>query len=1204
MDAENRAMLNHLRKIKLKFPERLTTYGPPRGVEYVEVLYKTGLSNNIYIVKTVKLKKQELQLDPSGPSSIGGLTGQGSATGNSSGDDAITDISLNSGPTFIVIDGDFREFNITEELDGPVIESNQLLRLFDNVPKRAQAQEIIANRIVYGNYTENYDENTDPIIIQTGLAGGTSFTPGDSTEQQVLLGAPSVKSDKTYQLGVSFLDDFNRESPVFTNDSANVRVKKDRSLLSNAFIASVKSSAPAWAKFFKYYVKDNYSEEYNLLLDRYYDGGDGNYWLSFPSAERNKINEKDIIVLKKQHGTTKPVVYDNEYKVVDIKNDPPEALRLNNLTPIARNKVHTALDGVTIYNNDNNDIVFHGPSRGVNEQFHNKANSALAIQFKNPDVNSTVIRGETKIYKLESGGRSDDGNSGDDCEYTFTLKEPLTTADKELLAGVDTKDVGNNSDFVQVILYGPDEFLSMEYQGRFFVKVEKRANFENDIIKSSRFAEGSTYVKKATPKNIIAGVEDYTFDYNNVINGFKKTLSHGVNINIIRWNWQGISYTNVDTALAAQIGFDHADAYFPTGIAPIPPSNLPGEGTKTNFYLVYGPIDAEINTVKDVYYGVEEGQKIRFTSGELKGNIFLVTGVQEHTNYIATNNKGTFAYKTVTIDRDYEPANEIAVNDIDGIEILAENPSIPLTDNPAIFEIKSEKNIDLDIYYEASGAFPIAELEDEKQLEYSNCIAFGNGVESTRIADDFNKPIYGKGVRASSILKKPYKEEIRGSSMIFSGIVNSRTDINNSNQFVVAENITKDINPIHGSIQKLHARDNDLIALCEDKCFRILADKDALFNANGDVNLTASNKVLGQIMPFAGEFGISKNPESFVSYGFRAYFTDKSRGAVLRLSADGLTEISEQGMSNYFEGALKGNNAIRGSYDESAGTYNLKIGSNHASYDEGNRGWCTTLSYDPDFAISLNNTYYSFKNSVLWKHTESANRANFYAAGSQSSSVTVIFNDAPSSIKNFKTIFYEGDAGWTVSLETDKQTGFTRGTINPNLKSRNATQFFEREGKYFNFIGGETLSWNNSDQNATTNTLDTAEFSTQGIGNISNYTDGVTATIEFAAGLTLPDSLQISDEFFYVSGVDAKIYRLGTIASVTDSSTETALTVTKVTSDVPVNLPAASDFAFFVKDPRANTSGILGYFNQATFTNTGTGKNELFAVGTEAFISS
>ena len=132
--------------------------------------------------------------------------------------------------------------------------------------------------------------------------------------------------------------------------------------------------------------------------------------------------------------------------------------------------------------------------------------------------------------------------------------------------------------------------------------------------------------------------------------------------------------------------------------------------------------------------------------------------------------------------------------------------------------------------------------------------------------------------------------------------------------------------------------------------------------------------------------------------------------------------------------------------------------------------------------------------------------------------------------------------------------------------------------------------------------MDTAEFSTQGIGNISNYTDGVTATIEFAAGLTLPDSLQVSDTFFYVRS--GNIYKLGEIASITDSSTETALTVTKVTTDVPVNLPVASNFAFFVKDPRVNTSGILGYFNQATFTNTGTGKNELFAVGTEVFISS
>ena len=42
-----------------------------------------------------------------------------------------------------------------------------------------------------------------------------------------------------------------------------------------------------------------------------------------------------------------------------------------------------------------------------------------------------------------------------------------------------------------------------------------------------------------------------------------------------------------------------------------------------------------------------------------------------------------------------------------------------------------------------------------------------------------------------------------------------------------------------------------------------------------------------------GEYGISKNPESFVSHAFRIYFSDKARGSVLRLSRDGLTTISD-----------------------------------------------------------------------------------------------------------------------------------------------------------------------------------------------------------------------------------------------------------------------------------------------------------------------
>ena len=51
-------------------------------------------------------------------------------------------------------------------------------------------------------------------------------------------------------------------------------------------------------------------------------------------------------------------------------------------------------------------------------------------------------------------------------------------------------------------------------------------------------------------------------------------------------------------------------------------------------------------------------------------------------------------------------------------------------------------------------------------------------------------------------------------------------------------------------------------------------------------------------------------------------------------------------------------------------------------------------------------------------------------------------------------------------------------------------------------------------------------------------------------------------------------------------------------------MPTTSDLVFVSKDNVVNTSGIIGYFNRVTLTNTNANKNELFAIGTELFISS
>jgi len=390
---------------------------------------------------------------------------------------------------------------------------------------------------------------------------------------------------------------------------------------------------------------------------------------------------------------------------------------------------------------------------------------------------------------------------------------------------------------------------------------------------------------------------------------------------------------------------------------------------------------------------------------------------------------------------------------------------------PAVFET-AVKNDLLDIYYETEESYPISEYNAAHTLRWFNCFNFGNGIESNRLRDDFNEVIIDNQVRVSTTISEQYKRFKNTSGLIWSGLFNSRNGINRLNQFNTGEAITKDLNPEYGSIQLLHARDTDLIAFCEDKVLRILASKDALYNADGSTNITASNNVLGQAVPYAGEFGISKNPESFASYGYQVYFADKARGVVLRLSRDGLTLLSDKGMSTYFRDKFNGHDStIIGSYDIHTRQYILSLtGDESISFSEAVDGWTSRLSYIPENGVSLNGQYFTFKNAQIWKH-HSLGINNFYGIP-YNSSVKFIFNDEPSVVKNFKTIAFEGTQGNTTSINGWKATSITT-----DLQQGKVIYFKGKEGKWFNNIDG--ISKNK-------NTLDSKEFSIQGIGSLSS----------------------------------------------------------------------------------------------------------------------
>ena len=363
-------------------------------------------------------------------------------------------------------------------------------------------------------------------------------------------------------------------------------------------------------------------------------------------------------------------------------------------------------------------------------------------------------------------------------------------------------------------------------------------------------------------------------------------------------------------------------------------------------------------------------------------------------------------------------------------------------------------------------------------LNWFNCYSYGNGVESNRILDTFNSPMIDNGPRVSTTFEGQYEEETKPSGIIFSGIYNGASSVNNLNQFIMAEGITKDLNPSYGSIQKLYTRNTNVVAFCENKTLKILANKDALFNADGTKNVTSTTKVLGQTVPFAGEFGISKNPESFASYGYRIYYTDKNRNAVLRLSGDGITNISDKGMSTFFKENLSNSSDIIGSYDEDKDTYNLTLNSKTVSFAERTDGWTSLKSFLPENGFSVSGDYYTIKDGELYQHNANLLR-NFFYGVQYESSIKLIFNDEPALIKNFNTLNYEGTTSRIYNNDDDDITLVTSGwyanSIETNEQSGQIIEFKEKEGKWFNNIIGVATT----DAN-----VDTNEFTMQGLGTI------------------------------------------------------------------------------------------------------------------------
>ena len=178
-----------------------------------------------------------------------------------------------------------------------------------------------------------------------------------------------------------------------------------------------------------------------------------------------------------------------------------------------------------------------------------------------------------------------------------------------------------------------------------------------------------------------------------------------------------------------------------------------------------------------------------------------------------------------------------------------------------------------------------------------------SGFTMVDFVEDFNGSDYFKSdnwdAGRPNIINKDLRESRRPATVFYSDPFIPNTNINGLSS-IFPDDYYEEFDKTYGSIQKLHSRENQLIIFQEDKVSRAQVNRNIITTGSGEQILTAQGAIISQAIPYVGEYGISNQPESFAEYAEVLYFTDVKRGAVLRLSGDGITPISAYRMNNWF----------------------------------------------------------------------------------------------------------------------------------------------------------------------------------------------------------------------------------------------------------------------------------------------------------------
>lgn len=840
---ENEGMVNAFNAINVEF-----NTGDKRVTD-IELVFKESGSNNVYIVETFNKKNE----------------GWG--------------------------DNQLEQFLFSNSKIYAVLQEDELFRTYDNVPLKAKAMEVIGNRLVFGNYVEQYD-----LVDCSG------------NDVKIDIDVSLLSKDLTgEELPVSFVNT-TIVNDTFVVDLTGIDLVRD-SRLTFDFRLLQDDYAGSFDKLFDFIINQTYadaialatSEEFILFVETIMTNNFLQNYEDTPPADSEILSSTGFEIVSSTSTS------------ITIKA-PTVTYRIDN-TPVDPN------------DSDFTDVVAEWSFLPVSSAFYRDI--AIGSSLK------TNRSYEVGIMYMDEHNRStpvltDDSN-------TVYIPQEFSVNQNKLVINVNHKAPAWADRYKFVVKQNKGNYETI--YGTLFYEDGLYRWVKLDGANKDKVKEGDTLIVKSDLSGIVDEVvkvrvievdnkqpdfiEDNVDSTNNLIieEGGLYMKIKPTNFDM---NFNQNTFLNYDKYTAVKSGRPKVFLGSQAGSFGIPTG-----GSLVGFF--------DTNTSQYVDYEITAGSRIRvkFRNYESDGynqiyeKSFIVQST--YSNFEDWWNAEVVDLGSQEARFNWEfirrPDNALWMS-VEGTESgatferskLSCQIDVVLVEGTLIFETEPEDATD-EIFYETSQTFDIVDCNHQGntqnqtdliptaivELDFFNCYVMGNGAESKSYLDGFNKNQLNIDLRPSATSLEKYRQVRRFADLTYSAVYNENTNINGLNEFNLARaNFKEDIDKRYGFIQKLFSRDTDLVVFQEDKVSKVLYGKDLLLNADGTSNISSIEDVLGQQIAYAGEYGISKNPESFAYDSYNVYFTDVKRGCVLRLGLNGITEISKAGMTSFFRDQYKG----------------------------------------------------------------------------------------------------------------------------------------------------------------------------------------------------------------------------------------------------------------------------------------------------------